>query len=75
MKIHERIKKHIEKYSMVMGHVAKKSGIDEGRFYRLISGRSKMTVDEYERICRDGLDVDPSFFFQRRFLETKNKSA
>lgn len=75
MKIHERIRKHMEKYGIVLNHVAKNAGIEEGRFYRLLSGRSKMTVDEYERICRDGLDVDPSFFFQRKFLEAKNKSA
>lgn len=70
MKMHERIRNYIESHGMKLNFVAERSGIKPGRFYRLINGDAPLTTEEYEIICR-GLSVDPVYFFEDRFLESK----
>lgn len=70
MKIHERIKQHIDSCGLKLNFVADKSGIKPKRFYRIINGDAPLNVDEYELIC-NGLNVNPGYFFNKNFLETK----
>ncbi len=74
MKVHQRIKQHIEKQGLKMNFVADKAGINPKRFYRLVNGDSPLVVDEYEVICK-GLEVDMGYFFGNQFLESKNLSG
>lgn len=74
MKIHERIRRYINDNGLKMNHVAVKSSIELKRFYRIVNGDSIMSADEFECICA-GLQLEPEYFFNQMFLETKNKSA
>ena len=74
MKIHERIRRYINDNGLKMNHVAEKSSIELKRFYRIVNGDSIMSADEFECIC-EGLKLEPKYFFNHVFLETKNKSA
>lgn len=74
MKVHERIRNHIDNNGLKMNHVAEKSNIELKRFYRIINGDSIMSADEFEVIC-GALNVDAQYFFKERFLETKKISA
>ena len=74
MKIHERIKQYIDSCGLKLNFVADKSGIKPKRFYRIINGDSPLNVDEYELICI-GLNVNPGYFFDKKFLVSKNLRA
>ena len=74
MKIHERIRRYINDNGLKMNHVAEKSSIELKRFYRIVNGDSIMSADEFECIC-EGLKLEPKYFFNQLFLETKNISA
>lgn len=62
MNIHTKIRKYIELNGLKLNFVAKKSGIPLKTFYRLVNGNKKMSLEEYEKICKYGLSVDPAFF-------------
>lgn len=73
MKIYFKIRKYIEEQGLKFNSVAEKSNINPKRFYRLMNGDSTLGIDEYEKIC-NGLGVEPGYFFNLNFLETKNIS-
>ncbi|MFB7817385.1 helix-turn-helix domain-containing protein [Paenibacillus chitinolyticus] len=70
-----RIRNYIEENGMTFTFVANRSNIDIKKFSRIMNDKQKIDTDEYERICRLGLKVDPSYFFNQKFLDSKNKSA
>lgn len=74
MTINEQLRNYIEENGLRINFLAEKCGIHEKKFYRLISGKQKMTVEEYEQICK-GISVDPGYFFKQKFLEIKNKHS
>lgn len=74
MEMNSRIRQYIENNGLKFTFVAEKSGIDIKKFSRLMNNKQKMTIDEYEIICSKGLSVDPSIFFKKKFLETKNSA-
>lgn len=74
VKLYERIRQHIETNGVMLKFVAERSGIEKKKFYRLLSGKTEMSVEEYEQICKDGLGVDPSIFFKEKILKNE-KSA
>lgn len=75
MSMNQRIRQYIKSNGMTFKFVADRSGIDVQKFSRFMNDKQAMTVDEYEKICRDGLRLEPSYFFEKKFLETRNKSA
>lgn len=75
MSMYERIRNYIDTSGLKLNYVADKAGIGRKRFYRLLNGETPMSVEEYERICRVGLSLSPSYFFENNFLESKNKNA
>lgn len=75
MKINERIKDHINSNGLIMKVIATKSGIDLQRFYRIVNGNSAMTVEDYEKICKQGLGVDPSVFFKQNISKNENSKS
>lgn len=62
MTIQEKLKHHIKSQGLVIRVLAERSNIPERKLYRLISGETKLTTDDFEKICRKGLAVDPSIF-------------
>lgn len=74
MKIHQRISNYISNQGFLLKKVAEKAEIEQKRFYRIINGTSQMSVDEFENICRKGLEIEPSYFFNKKFSEIE-KSA
>lgn len=74
MNMNQRIRHYIENNGLKFRYVAKASGIDEKKFSRMMNNNQKIVTDEYEMICK-ALNVEPTYFFKSKFLETKNKSA
>lgn len=75
MKINERVRKYIKDNGMTFTFVADRAKIDIKKFSRFMNDKQPMTTDEYETICRIGLNVDPGIFFKEKFLDSKNKTA
>ncbi|WP_028547202.1 helix-turn-helix domain-containing protein [Paenibacillus taiwanensis] len=75
MKMNENIRVYITTSGLKFTRVAEKSGFNMKKFSRFMTNKQPMTTDEYERICREGLGVDPTFFYKNNFLDSKNKSA
>lgn len=71
MRLHEKIRNYINENNMTIKEVGEKTSIEIKRFYRILSGNSKMTADEFEEICKV-LNVNPEIFFNKNVLETKN---
>lgn len=74
MKMFERIRTHISDNGILLKKVAERAGIEQKKFYRLVNGKTEMSVEEYETICRKGLGIEPSYFFARKF-SVSEKSA
>lgn len=74
MNMNLRIRKYIKKNGMTFTFVADRSGFDIKKFSRFMSNKQPMTTEEYELICRKGLEVDPMYFYKEKVLETKNVS-
>lgn len=57
-----KLKAYIKENGLKQGQVAEKSGIDEKKISRILSGQQRLTVEELEVICKKGLAVNPSLF-------------
>lgn len=64
MTVSEKIRKYVKSNGLKIKHIADKSDIDRNKLYRMLNGNSKMTVEEFESICKDGLGKEPSFFLE-----------
>lgn len=74
MKVNERIRHYIDDNGLKMNHIADKANVELKRFYRIVNGVSTMSADEFESIC-EALNVEPAYFFNYKFLDTKKISA
>lgn len=72
MQMFKRIRHYIEDNGIVIRKVAERAEIGEKKFYRLVNGHAKISVDEYEKICRKGLGLDPGYFFNYNVSENEN---
>lgn len=63
MSINEKLRSYIEENGLKHGYVAKKAGMDHKKFSRIMNGHKKLTVEELEIICKEGLSITPSIFF------------
>lgn len=72
MEMFKRIRLFIDDNGLVVRKVAERSEIEQKKFYRLVNGQTKLTVDEYETICRKGLGVEPGYFFTHNISENEN---
>lgn len=75
MKFGNRIRNYIVDNGILLKKVAERSGIQQKKFYRLVNGKTHMTVEEYEAICKDGLGIDPSYFFKELFSKNENNKS
>lgn len=74
MEVNQRIRNYIKGNGKTFTHVATKAGIDIKKFSRMMTCKQPIDTDEYESIC-NALELEPGYFFQQKFLETKNKTA
>jgi plasmid maintenance system antidote protein VapI len=63
MSINDKLRKYIEKNGLKFNFVAEKAEIPEKKFYRLINSETKITAEDFGKICK-GLEVDPSIFLE-----------
>jgi DNA-binding Xre family transcriptional regulator len=64
MHTNEKLKQYIKHNKLKYNFVAEKSGINNKKFSRIMTGKQPMTVDDLEKICRDGLSVKPCIFLK-----------
>lgn len=70
MRMNGILREYIDSKGMYYGYIAKRAGINEKKFSRLVTSRQKLTLDDYESICR-ALNVPPGHFYSKEFLKTK----
>lgn len=63
MILNEQIRIFIENNGLKFNYVAEKAGIPKKKFYRLVNCESKITAEDFGKICK-GLGVDPSLFLK-----------
>ncbi|UTI41135.1 helix-turn-helix transcriptional regulator [Niallia sp. RD1] len=64
MSIQEKIKSYIENNGLIAKHIAEnKLNMNYQTFHLLLNGKRKLTVEMYEKICKDGLGVSPKYFW------------
>jgi transcriptional regulator with XRE-family HTH domain len=73
--MNQRIRQFIKSNGMTFSFVAQRSGVGIKKFSRFMCDKQQMTTEEYEKICIDGLNVDPTYFFNKEVLETQNNTA
>lgn len=66
MDAHKKIRNYIESNGLKFNFVATKADIPLKTFYRLINGQKKMSVEEFEKICIQGLSIEPAFFLREK---------
>lgn len=74
MRMNAVIRQYIVDKKLTFSSVAEKSNFDIKKFSRWMTNRQAMSTDEYERICINGLGVNPGYFYSKNFLESKNES-
>jgi len=70
MRVNKDIKEYIEVNGLKLTFVAGRSNMTIDKLSRIVNCKTKLGIEEYESIC-NGLQVDPTYFFQKKFLETK----
>lgn len=63
MQMHERVKRYIGDRGLSQKIIASNMGIPESKLSLILNGKRRMTVDDYESICR-AMAVDPARFYQ-----------
>jgi Helix-turn-helix. len=63
MKINEKIREYRITHGLLLKYVAESSGISMQRYSLMERGGLKMSVDDFVNICKKGLNVDPSIFY------------
>lgn len=60
--IQEKLKNYIEHNGLKVRSLAVKAGIPERRLYRVVNGETKLLADDFEKLCKKALEVDPKIF-------------
>ena len=63
MQMHKRIKSYIDDRQLSQKIIAANMGIQESKLSLILNGKRRMSVDDYESICR-AMAVDPARFYQ-----------
>jgi transcriptional regulator with XRE-family HTH domain len=71
MEMNERIRRYIKSNGWTYTFVAKRAGYDFKKLCRQMRNQQAIDTDEYEKLCK-GLLVDPTFFYEDKFLVSKN---
>ena len=60
--MHERLSSYIDSRKVSRTLISITTDISESKLSLLLSGKRRITIDEYENICH-AMAVDPSYFF------------
>lgn len=71
MKLHEKLLFYINAHGIKQTWLAEQLNISVKTLNAILRGRQRLAADMFEQICRNGLKVSPSIFFDNKFLETK----
>ena len=61
--MHERVKRYVDERGLSQRLIAENMGIPESTLSRILNGNRRMTVDDYEGICK-AMAVDPARFYK-----------
>lgn len=61
MEVAQKIKEYIETNGLKQTYVAEKSGMEISALNSILNGRTKLTVERLQLICK-ALNVEPAFF-------------
>lgn len=75
MRVNKQIREYIESNGLKFSFVAEQSRIEIKRFSRMMNSKQPINTDDYEMICREGLKIDPTYFYGKKFLETQNNAS
>lgn len=75
MKLHEKINRYLIDHGIKQTFVAEQIGMSVKTLNSILLGRQRLNADVYERICRDGLKIDPGYFFEDKVLDTKTNAV
>lgn len=64
MAISNQLRDYIKSKGILIKHVADKANIPQKKMYRMLNGSAKMTVEDFQIICKQGLEVDPVIFLK-----------
>lgn len=60
--MHERIRDYIEERELSRKIIAANMGVTESKLSLILNGKRRLTVDDYEALCR-AMAVDPGKFY------------
>lgn len=63
-KVYERVKKYVDENGIKQSVISQRTGIDDSKVSDLLTGKRKLSADEFESICKEGLLVNPALFFE-----------
>ena len=66
--MHERVRAYISDRGLSQKLISSNSGIPESKLSLILNGKRRMTVDDYESICR-AMAVEPARFYMAGFGE------
>lgn len=75
MKLHEKVLLYVNNNGIKQTWLAAQINISVKTLNSILLGRQRLTADMFELICRKGLKVDPSIFFNNEFLGTEKTRA
>lgn len=75
MKLHEKINRYLADHGIKQTFVAEQIGMSVKTLNSILRGRQRLNADVYERICRDGLKIDPGYFFEDNVLDNKTNAV
>lgn len=62
--VYQRVREYIDEHGLKISALAAKvPEVKKSRLYDVLSGKGKMSVEEFEAICKSGLGVNPDVFF------------
>jgi hypothetical protein len=62
--VYRRVRGYIKEHGLKIKAVAAKvPEMKESRVYDVLSGNGRMSLEEFEAICKNGLGVKPEIFF------------
>lgn len=74
MLVYQRLRMYIDNNGIKQTHIAGKiKSLDVKALNSILNGNRKLTADELEDICINGLCIEPGYFFSQKFQENWNK--
>lgn len=75
MQLYEKVRAYRISKGISQTFVANSAKMNVKRYNYIEKGRQKMTANDFEIICRDGLGIDPAYFFDSDVLNSKNNET